>query len=195
MTSSMSSRSESWTAAAAHSSSVEVLSFVQSVDRGEHGSPLATTIRARSGPSFESLDVRRGDSGAGAEVDVVIELVGAAPEVSDPQDHQLGLAAGELPAGHEPTREAKPSPEQRAVATERQEEVGRPGARHPAGHRADGVAQQPDVRAAAGCDAGHGRLGGHEACSGCGVVSSTFSSRAMRSTSATRRRTAWSTTR
>src|SRR5690606_36164640 len=88
--------------------------------------------------------------------------------------------------GHQVPGEAEPPPEQASVTAEREEQVGRVGARDEARGAGEGPVDDAGLLAGAGGDAGCGH--------GCGVVSWTDSSRATASAGATRRRTASSMT-
>ena len=86
---------------------------------------LARDQPAPPGPSTTRSDVVAVDAGPPAQMDVVLELVGAVAQVGHAEDHQLGLAPGQRAAGHQPAGEAQPAPEQAAVAAEGQEQVRR----------------------------------------------------------------------
>src|SRR4051812_6026189 len=120
---------------------------------------------------------------------VVLELVLATAQVGRPEDDQLSFAAGKPAAGHQPACEVQPPQEKSAMTPEGHEQGGRPGARDPSGDGTDRPVDDADV--------GAGTRPGprpHTHRSGCEVVSSTSSRRAVLMACAIRPRTTWSAT-
>ena len=118
----------------------------------QRGLALAPARRRR--PLVHARDVRVAEARAPGDVLVVAALVLAVAVGRDAQDHELGVAARELAAGHERAREAQPAPEQAPVPRERGEQVRRPvGARGAADDGRDQRVGGADLRTAAGGDA------------------------------------------
>src|SRR4051794_28489413 len=131
---------------------LEVAGGVQLVDRGEQGL-LARRPSAGAGALDDAGHVVGGQPHAAPHRDVVLELVRAPAQVRHAQDHQLGVAARQLAARHEPAGEPQPAAEQAPVAAERQEDVRRGAAGHAAGDPREDPREDADVAPRARRDA------------------------------------------
>ena len=173
-TSSMAARSSRWRRSAVPRARRRGRPSAWSSSTAARMRPLPAGPTVGGGAGHDPLDVGVAEPAARSEPAVVLELVGAAAQVGDAEDDELGLAPGQGPAGHEPAGEAQPAAEQPPVAAEDEEQVGRGRARHPTrdaerrpsspvrrrGGRRARPGAQVDVR--------------HRPDLGCGVVSSTL---------------------
>ena len=83
--------------------------------------------------------------GAASQAQVLGELVVAARQCRDPQDHQLGLPARQGAARHQLAGEVQPAPEQSPVATQGQEDRRRLGAGDPARDAREAADERPHL--------------------------------------------------